>query len=34
MLMESYIKRARFDDAKIEKQMEKVMTKEELEGEW
>lgn len=33
-LMEEYIKRARFDDAKQEKQMEKVMPKEQLNGEW
>ena len=33
-LMESYIARARFDEKKLEKQMEKVMPKEELNGVW
>lgn len=33
-LMEDYIDRIKFDDAKLKKQMEKVMSKEELEGVW
>ena len=33
-LMENYIARARFDEKKLEKQMEKVMPKEELNGVW
>ena len=33
-LMQAYIARARYDDAQMEKKMEKVMPKEELKGSW